>query len=181
MDGSDAMAMCTCALMEQNFLQMAECAYKRIRRLDDTPVDFERFRTELAQTNDILRESMGLIKHIRDICDHRKRPRWWISDTLPVRFSVVCVKYLLVQPVTAKKQLVFSLGLTRAKSSFQLFIFIALHEKSNVTLLSDRGMAVSWQVLLPVAKIFQWRLFCFCVYHFVNSQKIIYFKSVCST
>ncbi|XP_076462896.1 uncharacterized protein LOC143295208 [Babylonia areolata] len=75
-DGSDGVAVCTCAVMERNFLQMAECAYKRIRRMDATPADFDRFRNELAQTNEILRESMGLMKHIRDLCDHRKRPRW---------------------------------------------------------------------------------------------------------
>ncbi|XP_025081902.1 uncharacterized protein LOC112556768 isoform X3 [Pomacea canaliculata] len=68
-------AYCTCAVMEGNFLQMAECAYKRIRRLDSSPVDFERFRTELAQTNEILRESMGLMKRIREMCDHRPRSR----------------------------------------------------------------------------------------------------------
>ncbi|KAL8589012.1 hypothetical protein ACOMHN_047993 [Nucella lapillus] len=75
-DGSDRMAVCTCAVMERDFLKMAECAYKRIRRIDTTPADFDRFRNELAQTNEILRESMGLMKHIRDICDHRKWPRW---------------------------------------------------------------------------------------------------------
>ncbi|KAK7100012.1 uncharacterized protein [Littorina saxatilis] len=74
-DGSDDMLMCTCATMERNFLQMAEGAYTRIRRMDNSPEDFDRFRTELAQTNEILRESMGLMKHIRDLCDHRKRPR----------------------------------------------------------------------------------------------------------
>lgn len=65
--------------MERNFLQMAEGAYTRIRRMDNSPEDFDRFRTELAQTNEILRESMGLMKHIRDLCDHRKRPRRWMT------------------------------------------------------------------------------------------------------
>lgn len=72
-DGYDDLAVCSCAVMERNFLQMAECAYKRIRRRDSSSSDFERFRNELAQTNDILRQSMALIKHIREICNHQQR------------------------------------------------------------------------------------------------------------
>lgn len=75
MDDERERAYCTCAVMEGNFLQMAECAYKRIRRLDSSPTDFERFRKELAETNEILRESMGLMKRIREMCDHRPRSR----------------------------------------------------------------------------------------------------------
>jgi hypothetical protein len=68
--------------MRQEFLQMAENAYRKVRRRDSSPQDFERFHMELIQTNDILRESMELMTHISDICDHRVstpgpwRPRW---------------------------------------------------------------------------------------------------------
>ena len=134
-DGSDDMAMCTCAVMEQNFLQMAECAYKRIRRLDNSPADFDRFRTELAQTNDILRESMGLMKHIRDICDHRKRPRWWKRNDLPARLW--CPEFN--QPPVTQQQTVVLFWLKQHNSSFQLFIFIALCQKSSVTYLTGNG------------------------------------------
>lgn len=64
---------CHCAIIEKCVLQMAENAYKRIKKLDATPEDFERFRKELATTNDLLRQSLVIINSIRTICHHRSR------------------------------------------------------------------------------------------------------------
>ena len=62
---------CACATIERNFLQMAENAYKNIRRIDNTTTDFDRFRQELAQTNLILRESLTIIENFKNICEHK--------------------------------------------------------------------------------------------------------------
>ncbi|XP_005113387.1 mucin-12 [Aplysia californica] len=62
---------CACATIERNFLQMAEGAYKNIRRMDSTVADFDRFRQELAQTNTILRESFAIIENFKSICEHK--------------------------------------------------------------------------------------------------------------
>ncbi|ESO87887.1 hypothetical protein LOTGIDRAFT_234876 [Lottia gigantea] len=61
---------CTCSLMEEHFLQMAETAYKNIRRKDTSPASFEQFKRELTHTNDILKESVDILLmhlvHTRD-------------------------------------------------------------------------------------------------------------------
>ena len=62
---------CTCAVMERNFLEMAECAYKSVRRKDCTPEGFEQFKRELTQTNDVLKEAMDILKNIKDFCEHK--------------------------------------------------------------------------------------------------------------
>ncbi|CAL1529963.1 unnamed protein product [Lymnaea stagnalis] len=69
----DSCEDCHCAIIEKCVLQMAENAYKRIKKLDATPEDFERFRKELATTNDLLRQSLVNISSIRNICHHRSR------------------------------------------------------------------------------------------------------------
>ncbi|XP_046578515.1 uncharacterized protein LOC124286220 [Haliotis rubra] len=62
---------CTCSMMEMNFLQMAEAAYKNIRRQDTTPASFEQFSRELVQTNSVLKESVSILSTIREMCEHR--------------------------------------------------------------------------------------------------------------
>ncbi|GFO40589.1 hypothetical protein PoB_006709400 [Plakobranchus ocellatus] len=61
---------CACATIERDFLQVAEYAYKRIRCLDNSPGDFDRFRREMAQTNDMLKEWLIIMGNIRNICGH---------------------------------------------------------------------------------------------------------------
>jgi hypothetical protein len=57
-------------MMEEDFLQMAECAYKHIRGKDTSPASFEQFKRELTQTNSALRETVGILTTIKDICEH---------------------------------------------------------------------------------------------------------------
>jgi hypothetical protein len=44
--------------MERQFLQMAENAYKNIRRHDTSADGFAQFRKELTETNSILKENL---------------------------------------------------------------------------------------------------------------------------
>ncbi|XP_048750618.1 uncharacterized protein LOC125662443 isoform X2 [Ostrea edulis] len=62
---------CTCALMEREFLKMAEHAYKNIRRQDGSPESFVRFQKELSETNAIINESLSVLKNMKNICEHR--------------------------------------------------------------------------------------------------------------
>jgi hypothetical protein len=62
---------CTCALMEREFLKMAEHAYKNIRRQDGSPESFVRFQKELSETNTIINESLSVLKNMKNICEHR--------------------------------------------------------------------------------------------------------------
>ncbi|GFS04158.1 hypothetical protein ElyMa_001168100 [Elysia marginata] len=75
---------CACATIERDFLQVAESAYKRIRRLDNTPGDFDRFRQEMAQTNDMLKEWLLVMGNIRTICCHAPSTSKQQADTPPV-------------------------------------------------------------------------------------------------
>ena len=62
---------CTCAIMERQFLQMAESAYRSVRRIDASPQGFEQFRRELIQTNEVMKDSMDVLKNIRTFCEHK--------------------------------------------------------------------------------------------------------------
>lgn len=62
---------CTCALMEKEFLKMAEHAYKNIRRQDGSTESFVRFQKELSETNAIINESLSVLKNMKSICEHR--------------------------------------------------------------------------------------------------------------
>ncbi|XP_061170982.1 uncharacterized protein LOC133180485 [Saccostrea echinata] len=62
---------CTCALMEKEFLKMAEHAYKNIRRQDGSSESFVRFQKELSETNTIINESLSVLKNMKNICEHR--------------------------------------------------------------------------------------------------------------
>lgn len=62
---------CTCAVMEKQFLQMAENAYKNIRRKDSSAEGFEQFRKELVATNEVLKDSLNVLKNMKDMCEHR--------------------------------------------------------------------------------------------------------------
>lgn len=62
---------CTCALMEKEFLKMAEHAYKNIRRQDGSTESFVRFQKELSETNSIINESLSVLKNMKNICEHR--------------------------------------------------------------------------------------------------------------
>ena len=62
---------CTCAIMEKHFLEMAESAYRSLRRNDTSPHGFEQFRLELIQTNDVIKDSMEVLKNIRSFCEHK--------------------------------------------------------------------------------------------------------------
>jgi len=61
---------CTCAIMEKQFLEMAESAYRAVRRIDASPRGFEQFRRELIQTNEVMKESLDVLKNIRSFCEH---------------------------------------------------------------------------------------------------------------
>jgi hypothetical protein len=62
---------CTCAIMERQFLEMAESAYRSVRRIDASPRGFEQFRRELIQTNEVMKDSMDVLKNIRAFCEHK--------------------------------------------------------------------------------------------------------------
>lgn len=62
---------CTCAVMEKQFLQMAENAYKNIRRKDSSAEGFEQFRKELVATNEVLKDSLNVLKNMKEMCEHR--------------------------------------------------------------------------------------------------------------
>lgn len=62
---------CTCAIMERQFLEMAESAYRSVRRIDGSPRGFEQFRRELIQTNEVMKDSMDVLKSIRSFCEHK--------------------------------------------------------------------------------------------------------------
>lgn len=62
---------CTCAIMEKQFLEMAESAYRSVRRYDASPRGFEQFRLELIQTNEAMKDSMEVLKNIRSFCEHK--------------------------------------------------------------------------------------------------------------
>lgn len=62
---------CTCAIMERQFLEMAESAYRSVRRIDASPRGFEQFKRELIQTNEIMKDSMQVLKNIRAFCEHK--------------------------------------------------------------------------------------------------------------
>ncbi|XP_050399433.1 uncharacterized protein LOC126816724 [Patella vulgata] len=61
---------CTCSVMAEHYLQMAEAAYKNIRRKDSSPASFEQFKRELCQTNDILKESVDILTDMKKMCKH---------------------------------------------------------------------------------------------------------------
>ncbi|XP_060075208.1 uncharacterized protein LOC132554893 [Ylistrum balloti] len=63
---------CSCAVMEKQFLNMAENAYKNIRRQDTSAEGFAQFRKELGDTNDILKESLQVLQHMKEFCEHRQ-------------------------------------------------------------------------------------------------------------
>ncbi|OWF55198.1 uncharacterized protein LOC110463052 [Mizuhopecten yessoensis] len=63
---------CSCAVMERQFLNMAENAYKNIRRQDMSTEGFAQFRKELSDTNDILKESLQVLQHMKEFCEHRQ-------------------------------------------------------------------------------------------------------------
>ncbi|XP_033725582.1 uncharacterized protein LOC117315484 [Pecten maximus] len=63
---------CSCAVMEKQFLNMAENAYKNIRRQDMSAEGFAQFRKELGDTNDILKESLQVLQHMKEFCEHRQ-------------------------------------------------------------------------------------------------------------
>ncbi|KAK7475781.1 hypothetical protein BaRGS_00033002, partial [Batillaria attramentaria] len=73
---------CTCAVMEDHFLRMAEAAYKNIRRTDRSPASFEQFKRELTQTNCILKESVDIVNEIKDLCEH-----WQESNVVKTRLQ----------------------------------------------------------------------------------------------
>lgn len=62
---------CSCAVMEKQFLNMAENAYKNIRRQDMTSDGFVQFRKELNDTNIILKESLEILQNMKEFCEHR--------------------------------------------------------------------------------------------------------------
>lgn len=59
---------CTCVIMEKQFLEMAESAYRSVRRIDASPRGFEQFRRELIQTNEVMKDSMDVLKNIKNFC-----------------------------------------------------------------------------------------------------------------
>ncbi|XP_076441342.1 uncharacterized protein LOC143280538 [Babylonia areolata] len=71
-DGCRDAPLCACAVMERNLLQMAESAYRCVRRHDSSLADFQLFRHQLASTNHALREALDLLSHFRQLCGHRK-------------------------------------------------------------------------------------------------------------
>lgn len=62
---------CSCAIMERQFLQMAENAYKNIRRHDTSADGFAQFRKELTETNSILKESLTVLNNMKAFCEHK--------------------------------------------------------------------------------------------------------------
>ncbi|KAI8785612.1 mucin-12 [Biomphalaria glabrata] len=69
----EALEDCQCSAIENHILQVAEQAYKSIRRMDGSVEDFERFRIELASTNTLLKESIANIFNLKTICQHKSR------------------------------------------------------------------------------------------------------------
>ncbi|WAR29101.1 hypothetical protein MAR_002669 [Mya arenaria] len=63
---------CTCAIMEKQFLEMAESAYRSVRRIDASPRGFEQFRKELIQTNEVMKDSLDVLKNIKSFCEHKR-------------------------------------------------------------------------------------------------------------
>lgn len=63
---------CTCAIMERQFLEMAESAYRSVRRIDSSPRGFEQFKRELIQTNEVMKDSLDVLKNIRAFCEHKR-------------------------------------------------------------------------------------------------------------
>ncbi|KAL3885435.1 hypothetical protein ACJMK2_025492 [Sinanodonta woodiana] len=61
---------CTCAIMEHHFLQMAESAYRSLRRIDCSPGGFQQFKSELLQTNAVIQDSLQVLQNIKSFCDH---------------------------------------------------------------------------------------------------------------
>jgi hypothetical protein len=57
--------------MERQFLQMAENAYKNIRRHDTSADGFAQFRKELTETNSILKESLTVLNNMKEFCEHK--------------------------------------------------------------------------------------------------------------
>jgi hypothetical protein len=57
--------------MERQFLQMAENAYKNIRRHDTSADGFAQFRKELTETNSILKESLTVLNNMKAFCEHK--------------------------------------------------------------------------------------------------------------
>ena len=68
----DTNCACSCSEMEKQFLSMAENAYKNIRRQDMSTEGFAQFRKELNDTNEILKESMGILEGIKECCEHHR-------------------------------------------------------------------------------------------------------------
>ena len=79
---------CKCASVEQEILQMAVDAYKKIRRADDSPKSFQRFQGELCQTNNSILDAMKILSTIKVICKHGRK----IDDIYPgsVVFVISC-------------------------------------------------------------------------------------------
>jgi hypothetical protein len=65
--------ICTCAVMERDIMEMAQLAYKSVRRRDSSPEGFELFKLELIQTNKMLKDSLEVLKAIKECCEHTKR------------------------------------------------------------------------------------------------------------
>ena len=61
---------CACAEMEKHFMKMATSAYQSIRRYDGTMNSFDRFKQELTQTNQVIKDSMELLQNVRRLCVH---------------------------------------------------------------------------------------------------------------
>ncbi|KAK3600366.1 hypothetical protein CHS0354_015509 [Potamilus streckersoni] len=62
---------CTCTVMERHFLQMAESAYRSLRRMDCSPGGFQQFKTELIQTNAVILDSLEVLRNIKNYCEHK--------------------------------------------------------------------------------------------------------------
>ena len=61
---------CSCLTFEKHFMKVAESAYKNIRRPNRSPQAFQRFRQELCQTNDAMKDSLNILIHMKEFCDH---------------------------------------------------------------------------------------------------------------
>lgn len=63
--------LCSCSKLESLLPKMAELAYRRIRPLESPNIDSERFVQDLANVNNIVRETILLLKTMKMMCDHK--------------------------------------------------------------------------------------------------------------
>ncbi|KAL5020505.1 hypothetical protein ScPMuIL_003397 [Solemya velum] len=62
---------CPCAMITEHFFDLAAKTYESIRRQNTSPEGFEQFKKQLIESNEMLKDSMRVMRDMRGFCKHR--------------------------------------------------------------------------------------------------------------